>query len=88
MLTFEEVLQEIRKLKPQEKRRLSYILAQEIPKTIEQIAAEQGVGPLNFDELRKLGGHWPEDEDIDEFVSFVKESRQGDSYQRISRLED
>ena len=88
MLTFEEVLEEVRKLKPQEKRRLSYILAQETPKTIEQIAAEQGVGPLDFDKLRKLGGQWPEDEDIDEFVSFVKESRQGDSYQRIARLED
>ncbi|MDQ3009349.1 MAG: hypothetical protein M3X11_01395 [Acidobacteriota bacterium] len=88
MPTFEEVLHEARKLKPQEKQRLTYILGQETPKTIEQIAAEQGVGPLDFDKLRELGGNWPEDEDIDEFISFVKESRQGDSYQRIARLED
>jgi len=88
MPTFEEVLEEARKLKPQEKRRLSQILAEEAPKTIEQIAAEQGVGPLDFDELRKLGGNWPEDEDIDEFISFIRESRQGDPYARIARLED
>ncbi len=47
MPIFEEVLEEARKLRPQEKRRLSRILAEETPKTIEQIAAEQGVGPLD-----------------------------------------
>lgn len=76
MLTFEEVLEEARKLKPLEKRRLRYILEQETPKTIEQIAAEQGVGPVNFDDLLKRGEFWPEDESIDEFNAFVRESRQ------------
>lgn len=88
MLTFEEVVQEVRRLKPQEKRRLSYILEQETPKTIEQIAAEQGVGPMDFDELRKLGEFWPEDESIDDFNAFVRESRREDPYRRIARLED
>jgi 3-deoxy-D-arabino-heptulosonate 7-phosphate (DAHP) synthase class II len=88
MLTFEEVVQEVRRLKPQEKRKLGQILMQETPKTIEQIVAEQGVGPLDFNELRKLAGGWPEDENIDDFTAFVKESRQGDSYRRIANLED
>ena len=88
MLTFEEVLEEARKLQPLEKRRLSYILTEELPKTIEQIAAEQGVGPVNLDELEKFTGKWPEDENIDDFVAFVKESRKGDPYRRIANLED
>lgn len=88
MLTFEEVLEEAKKLKPEEKRKLGHILIREAPKTIEQIMAEQGVGPLDFNELRKLAGGWPEDENIDDFTAFVKESRQGDPYKRIANLED
>lgn len=87
MVTFEEILEEARKLKPNEKRRLSEILAEEVPKTIEEIAAEQGVGPIDFDELRKLGEFWPEDESIDDFNAFIRESRQEDPFRRIARLE-
>ncbi|MEP7337603.1 MAG: hypothetical protein ABI977_07640 [Acidobacteriota bacterium] len=88
MLTFEEVLHEARKLKPQEKRRLSEILAEEAPKTLEQLAAEQGVGPMDYDKLLKLGEFWPEDESIDEFNAFVRESRREDPFRRIAQLED
>ncbi|MGH9768581.1 MAG: hypothetical protein ACREAB_14205 [Blastocatellia bacterium] len=88
MPTFEEVLEEARKLPPIEQRRLSEILAEESPKTIEQIAAEQGVKPIDFDELRRLGGFWPEDESIDDFTAFVRESRRDDPYRRLARLED
>lgn len=88
MPTLEEVLEEARKLPPAEQRRLSEILAEEAPKAIEQIAAEQGVEPIDFDELRKLGGFWPEEENIDEFTAFIRESRQGDPYLGIARLED
>ena len=88
MPTFEEVLEEARKLSPQEKRRLGQILVEEAPKTIEQIAVEQGVGPLDFDELGKLGKFWPEDENIDDFIAFVRESRHEDPYRRLARLED
>ena len=88
MLTFEDVLHEARKLKPQEKRRLSEILAEEAPKTIEQIAAEQGVGPMDYDKLLKLGEFWPEDESIDEFNAFVRKSRREDPFRRIAQLED
>lgn len=88
MLTFEEILQEARKLHPQEKRRLGQILVEEAPKSIEQIAAEQGVGPVDFDKLRKLGEFWPEDESVDEFIEFVRESRREDPYRRLARLED
>lgn len=88
MLTFEEILQEARKLQPQEKHRLSYILTEETPKTIEQLAAEQGKGPVNFDDLLKRGEFWPEDESVDDFVAFVRESRKEDPFKRLSRLED
>lgn len=88
MPTFEEVLHEVRKLKPQEKRRLSDILAEEAPKTLEQLAAEQGVGPMDYDKLLKLGEFWPEDESIDEFNAFVRESRREDPFRRIAQLED
>jgi hypothetical protein len=40
ILTFEEVLNEARKLKPHEKRRLSEILKEETPKTIEEISGQ------------------------------------------------
>ena len=39
-------------------------------KTTEELAAEQGVKPVeNIDDLR--GGFWPEDESIDEFLEEV-----------------
>ncbi|MEK7833531.1 MAG: hypothetical protein AAB401_20750 [Acidobacteriota bacterium] len=88
MLTFEEVLEEAKKLKPEERRRLNAALAVERPKTIEELAAEQGKGPVNFDELLKLGEFWPEDESIDDFNAFVRESRRGDPFKRIAELGD
>ena len=43
-------------------------------KTIEQLAAEQGVKPVeNPDEL--LGDFWPEDESIDDFLVWLREIR-------------
>ncbi|HMV48610.1 MAG TPA: hypothetical protein PLD20_33120 [Blastocatellia bacterium] len=88
MLTFEEVLQEAQKLKPVEKRKLSVLLASEKPTTIEELAAEQGKGPVNFDELLKLGEFWPEEESVDDFNAFIRESRRGDPFKGIADLED
>lgn len=39
------------------------------------LAAAQGVGPMTLEKLRAMGDVWPEDESIDEFVSWVRERR-------------
>lgn len=38
-------------------------------------AEEQGVKPLTRDDLDAMGGVWPEDENIDDFITAVKEWR-------------
>lgn len=42
-------------------------------KTVEQIAQEQGVGPLR--DIAELRGDWPEEDDIDEFFRWLRQSR-------------
>lgn len=43
-------------------------------RTVEALAAEQGVGPAeDFDKL--LGDFWPEDETADEFIAAVRRWR-------------
>jgi hypothetical protein len=69
-------LEEIQELSDDEQERLRKLLAEkarasETPKSIEELAAEQGVGPMDFEELRALGEFWPEDESIDDFLEFV-----------------
>jgi hypothetical protein len=71
-------LKAARTLPPQEQRRLRELLAEEAPKSIGQIAAEQGIEPINFEELGKLGEFWPEDESIDDFIAAVREWRRDD----------
>ena len=42
-------------------------------KSVEELAREQGImGPTNLDNLR---GTWPEEDDIDEFLNWLRESR-------------
>ncbi len=77
-ITFEKVLQEAKALSPSEQRRLWQLLSaneqQTKPaKTIEQLVAEQGTRPLNFEEM--LGDFWPEDEITDEFLATLREWR-------------
>jgi hypothetical protein len=77
---FEEVLAKAQALSPVEQRRLIDVLAarQSIRprKTLEQLAAEQGKTPVDFDVLVRLGEFFPEDESVDDLVSFIRESRQ------------
>jgi hypothetical protein len=40
-----------------------------------KLAEEQGVKPLDFDELRKKADFWPEDESIDEFIATIRKWR-------------
>jgi hypothetical protein len=45
------------------------------PKTIEQLAAEQGIEPFDFKAAQAEATFWPEDESIDDFLAFLRESR-------------
>lgn len=40
-----------------------------------KMAEEQGVKPLDFDDLRAKADFWPEDESIDDFIAAVQEWR-------------
>jgi hypothetical protein len=42
-------------------------------KTLEQLAGEQGVRPVQSP--GELGGAWPEEDSIDEFLTFLREAR-------------
>ena len=45
-------------------------------KTIEEMAAEQGIKPFDFAEARRAAaGIWPEDESLDDFTAWLRESR-------------
>lgn len=72
--TLEQVLEYARALPIADQQLLAELL--EPPKTIEQLAAEQGVGPFDFDAARvEAADIWPEDESIDDFLAFLVESR-------------
>ncbi|HWQ36825.1 MAG TPA: hypothetical protein VNQ79_28595 [Blastocatellia bacterium] len=87
-ISFEKVLEEAMTLSHGEQRRLIDALDAAWPpkprKTIEQLAAEQGKKPLRFEELRKPGEFFPEDESIDNLVNFIRESRRDTQERRIS----
>jgi hypothetical protein len=71
--TLDEVLELAQRLPIADQQRLVRLLNP--PKTIEQIAAEQGIGPFDFKAAQAEATFWPEDESADEFVEFVRESR-------------
>jgi hypothetical protein len=86
-ITLEKVLAEALELSLDDQRRLIEILSVNQPikprKTLEQLAAEQGKKPVNFDELLKLGEFFPEDESVDDLVNFIRESRRDSGVRRI-----
>ncbi|HZS09687.1 MAG TPA: hypothetical protein VFD58_32970 [Blastocatellia bacterium] len=87
-ISFEKILEEAGRLPPEDQRRLIETLAAEAPprkplRGIEQLAAEQGVKPINFAELRKLGEFFPEDESVDDLVNFIRELGRGRHERRI-----
>ncbi len=43
--------------------------------SIEALAKQQGVKPLDFDSLRAKADFWPEDESIDDFIATVRRWR-------------
>jgi len=42
-------------------------------KSVQQLACEQGVAPCA--DPAELGGAWPDDESIDDFLAFIREAR-------------
>jgi hypothetical protein len=72
--TLDEVLTLARQLPIIDQQRLVRLLNP--PKTIEQLAKEQGVGPFDWDRAAERARRiWPEDESIDDFLAFLEESR-------------
>jgi hypothetical protein len=54
------------------------------PKTIEQIAAEQGIGPFDFKAAQAEATFWPEDESADDFIAALREWRSEGGEERES----
>lgn len=52
-------------------------------RNIEQIAAEQGKGPLRFSEIRELGSFFPEDENVDDLIKTVRSLREDRSSRKL-----
>lgn len=73
--TLEQVFHDARQLPLEDQRALVTLLAP--PKSLEQIAAEQGIKPFDPEEARRAAaGIWPEDEGLDDFTEWLRESRQ------------
>ena len=45
--------------------------------SLEELAAEQGVQPVDEETLDAMGDAWPEEEDLEEFLAWLRESRRG-----------
>ncbi len=52
------------------------------PKTIEQLAEEQGIGPFDFKAAQAEATFWPEDESIDDFITALRQWRSEGSTER------
>jgi len=72
--TLDQVLRDAQQLSLEDQQLLIELIRP--PKTIEQMAAEQGIKPFDFAEARRAAaGIWPEDESLDEFTAWLRESR-------------
>ncbi|MBS1790576.1 MAG: hypothetical protein JST85_22855 [Acidobacteria bacterium] len=72
--TLEKVVQDAKRLPLEDQQLLAELIRP--PKTIEQLAAEQGIKPFDFAEARRAAvGIWPEDESLDDFTLWLRESR-------------
>ena len=71
--TLDQVFHDAQQLPIADQQLLAELL--EPPKTIEQLAEEQGVGPFDFQAAMEEATFWPEDEDVDEFIAALREWR-------------
>ena len=78
-MTYEQVLDEMLKLSPADRAQVLDSVVGEPPirplKSLAELAAEQGKGPIDFEELLKLGEFFPAEESVDDLIAFVRESR-------------
>jgi len=86
--TLEKIVQDAASLPPEQQQLLIQMLVARLSrppakKSIEQIATEQGKGPLIFSEIRELGSFFPEDESIDDLVGTVRSLRQDKSARKL-----
>ena len=74
--TLDQVLEAAQQLSIDDQRRLVRLLNLPKPKTIEELAEEQGVKPMDWKAAaERARGIWPDDESIDDFLAFLEESR-------------
>lgn len=72
--TLEQVLQDANQLPIDDRRALAELI--KVPKSIAELAAEQGVKPFDFKAAtEEAAGIWPEDESADDFIAAVREWR-------------
>lgn len=81
--TLDQVLQDAKQLPLDDQRALVALIKP--PKSIEQLAAEQGIGPFDPEKAqRQAAGIWPENESIDDFTTWLRQERNESA--RESRL--
>lgn len=72
--TLDQVFHDARQLPIEDQQLLAELIRP--PKTIEQLAAEQGIKPFDFAEARRAAvGIWPEEESLDDFTAWLRDSR-------------
>lgn len=79
--TYEQVLQNSNQSPSNGRLELTELI--EAPKSIEELAAEQGVKPFDFKAAtEEAAGVWPEDESADDFIAAVREWRRESIHKR------
>jgi hypothetical protein len=90
-VNYDKTVEMVRALSPAEQERLMEELWLEVRrpkplKSLEQIIAEQGVKPVDFEALLKTGELFPAEESVDDFLNFVTASRQEGEADPLERL--
>ncbi|MEP7339903.1 MAG: hypothetical protein ABI977_19345 [Acidobacteriota bacterium] len=72
--TLDQVFHDAQQLPLEDQRALVALIKP--PKSIERLAAEQGVKPFDPEKARQqAAGIWPEEESLDDFTAWLRESR-------------
>ena len=71
--TLDQVFEAARLLPIAEQQLLVQLLTP--PKTIEQIAADQGIEPFDFKATQAEATFWPAEESVDDFINTLREWR-------------
>lgn len=72
--TLDQVIHDAQQLPLEDQRALVALIKP--PKSIEQLAAEQGVVPFDPEEaLRNAAGIWPEEESLEDFTAWLRQER-------------